>query len=117
MDKTISVIEMKNNNSVEVDNRMDRIQELLIKFTQMDFRGRIPVSENGDELDAMIVGLNTLGEELESRQFRSENDQERITEISEVLLKYTLMDFSRQIKISEAGDELDAIAVGLNTLS
>jgi nitrate/nitrite-specific signal transduction histidine kinase len=35
----------------------------------------------------------------------------------EILLQYTLMDFSVKAEVTEAGDELDAIAVGLNTLA
>lgn len=99
------------------DERLENIQERLIKFTQFDFNGHIPVSKKGDDIDAIIVGLNTLGEELESKTSQSYHDEKRINTLSEVLLKYTLLDFSEQIKISERGDELDAIAVGLNTLS
>lgn len=47
------------------DKRITQIQEQLIKFTQMDFSGHLPISEKGDEIDAIIVGLNTLGEELQ----------------------------------------------------
>ncbi|MFI5204416.1 MAG: ATP-binding protein, partial [Flavobacteriales bacterium] len=43
--------------------------------------------------------------------------EKRTDELAEVLLKYTLMDFSQPIAISDAGDEWDAIAVGLHTLS
>lgn len=50
---------------MEKDVRLEMIQETLVKFTQFDFKGRIPVSERGDDIDAIIVGLNTLGEELE----------------------------------------------------
>jgi PAS domain S-box-containing protein len=45
-----------------------------------------------------------------------QDNQERINGILDVLLKYTIMDFSQKMEISEKGDELDAIAVGLNTL-
>ena len=50
--------------STEKDLRLERIHEQLIKFTQLDFNGRIPLSEKGDDIDAIIIGLNTLGEEL-----------------------------------------------------
>ncbi|MFI5204767.1 MAG: hypothetical protein ACHQF2_09755 [Flavobacteriales bacterium] len=55
---------MKEIKSIENDTRLEAIQELLIKFTQFDFSERVPISDKGDHIDAIIVGLNTLGEEL-----------------------------------------------------
>lgn len=42
--------------------------------------------------------------------------ESRTNEILEALLKYTLMDFTPEISISDKGDELDAIAAGINTM-
>jgi hypothetical protein len=53
-----------------IDARFYLIQIQLIKFTQMDFEEVIPVSEKGDEIDAIIVGMNTLGEELKALQIK-----------------------------------------------
>jgi hypothetical protein len=55
---------MISNNPIPGDKRLLLIQEQLIRFVQLDFSGNIPISEKGDEIDAIIVGLNTLGEEL-----------------------------------------------------
>jgi hypothetical protein len=55
---------MKNNGQIKQDERLLLIQEQLIKFVQFDFSMALPVSEKGDEIDAIIIGLNTLGEEL-----------------------------------------------------
>jgi PAS domain S-box-containing protein len=44
-------------------------------------------------------------------------DDGRINKILEILLEYTQKDFSLTIPISEKRDELDAIAVGLNTMA
>jgi PAS domain S-box-containing protein len=64
--------------------------------------------------------LKKLNEELkESVKKRNEvldSYQNRINSIFDTLLKYTVMDFSNQIAISEKKDEIDAIATGLNTL-
>jgi hypothetical protein len=54
------------------DARLYLIQIQLIKFTQMNFEGVIPVSEKGDDIDAIIVGMNTLGEELKALQINKE---------------------------------------------
>lgn len=55
--------------------------------------------------------------ESEEKSVFIKNNQERINAILDVLLKYTKLDFSEKIVVSDVGDELDAIAVGLNTLS
>ena len=46
------------------DKRTEHILEQILRFTASDFTVRLPVSEKGDELDAIIAGLNTIGEEL-----------------------------------------------------
>ena len=46
------------------DKRLDEIVRLLVQYARLDFHERLEVSDKGDEIDAVIVGLNTLGEEL-----------------------------------------------------
>lgn len=58
---------MENLKGMETDERFERIQEQLIKFIRFDFSGRIPLSGKGDDIDAIILALNTLGEELSER--------------------------------------------------
>ena len=55
---------MTNDNKINKDERFDQIKEQIIRYTQLNFNGCIPVSKEGDEIDAIIIGLNTLGEEL-----------------------------------------------------
>jgi signal transduction histidine kinase len=55
--------------------------------------------------------------ELHKKSLQIKSNGERINEILDTLLRYTIMDFSQKIKVGKYGDELDAIAVGLNTLS
>lgn len=99
------------------DARIEKIYDLLVKYTVADFSARESVSNKGDELDAIILGLNTLGEEMQASGKALKRFEERVNVLMETLLQYTLMDFSNKVEISEAGDELDAIAVGLNTLA
>lgn len=98
------------------DERIEQIYSLLVQYTISDFSARAQPSKKGDELDAIIVGLNTLGEEMQSSGKIVRSFEERINKMMQTLLQYTLMDFSTTLEISPAGDELDAIAVGLNTL-
>lgn len=108
---------MKTSIEHKQDERVEQILEMIIKFVKSDFKTRLIISERGDEWDAIITGLNTLGEELASKAFYLEENEKRINEIMETLLKYTMMDFSHKVLVTEKRDELDAIAVGLNTLS
>jgi hypothetical protein len=54
------------------NNRFGLINDQLLRFTQLDFSVTLPVSEKGDELDAIIARLNTPGQEL--RAFKKTNE-------------------------------------------
>lgn len=54
--------------------------------------------------------------EIEHKSLVIKENEERINTILNALLKYTTMDFSDKLKITDKGDELDAIVVGLNSL-
>lgn len=99
------------------DPRLQKIQDMIVEMTRGNYSVYESISEKGDELDAILTGLNTLAEELKASGKNIKDYQARITRIMDVLLKYTVMDFSEKAEISEIGDELDAIAVGLNTLA
>lgn len=43
--------------------------------------------------------------------------KERLEKLAEILLKYSTLDFSEKARVSEAADETDAIAAGLNVLA
>lgn len=55
--------------------------------------------------------------ELREKSEFIEDNHERINTILSALLRYTILDFSERIPLSGKADELDAIAVGLNTLN
>ncbi|HEX8515928.1 MAG TPA: ATP-binding protein [Bacteroidia bacterium] len=105
-------------NKYKQDERIEKIFALILHYTTTgDYSARAVISEKGDELDAIIAGLNTLGEELQASGKAVKQFRERIDGLMQVLLQYTLMDFTAKAEITESGDELDAIAVGLNTLA
>lgn len=49
------------------------ILEVLLSYVLKDFSGTAPVSDVGDEIDAIAVGLNTLGEELKESLEANQN--------------------------------------------
>ncbi|MGZ3932832.1 MAG: sensor histidine kinase, partial [Bacteroidia bacterium] len=107
---------MNSDTSHTPDPRLAKILDLLVSYSTGDFTVRGTISDKGDELDAILLGLNTLAEEAQSSGKIIKNYEARVNAIMEILLKYTLFDFSEKASVSEAGDEIDAIAIGLNTL-
>ncbi len=81
-----------------------------------------PVLNSKNEVQYIIHRVEEVTEkqifqdELEKKSLYIKSNEERTNKILEVLLRYTLMDFSEKAVISTVGDELDAISVGLNTL-
>jgi PAS domain S-box-containing protein len=98
-------------------DRQARVEETLVKFASLDFSSRLPISEKGDELDAISAGLNALAEEIQSSGRAVREYEQRVNGLMEILLQYTMMDFSKRAPMSDVGDEIDAIALGLNTLA
>ncbi len=72
------------------------------------------------ELEKAHNELSVLAEERKTKLNTTlrevEDYQKRIENIFNVLLKYTIMDFSEKASVSERADEIDAISAGLNTL-
>jgi signal transduction histidine kinase len=98
------------------DSRIEMILEQITRYGENDLEGELPSSEKNDDLGKVIRRLNELGEKLKAKQQHEVENRERIDSIMNILLKFTIMDFSSDAKVSEAGDEIDAIALGLNTL-
>lgn len=100
------------------------------RIAQKDFSVKATVFSN-DEIGILATSFNDMTEELAiniEKRIQSDQDLElktnyihenekRIVGIMDVLIKNTQLDFSEKLTISDRGDELDAIAVGLNTMS
>ncbi len=54
---------MKRNQTNE-DQRLEEISNLLIQYSLGNFDLQLPLSPHGDDIDAIIAGVNMLGEEL-----------------------------------------------------
>src|ERR1035438_4841730 len=52
---------------MEEDKRLAQISDQIIRLANADFETFGVLSEKGDELDSIVVGLNLLSEELESQ--------------------------------------------------
>jgi PAS domain S-box-containing protein len=99
-----------------IDHRIRKIATLLEQFLMGRFSHREAVDDHGDELNQILVQLNRLGEKIQESGKAVKDYAHRVEEIMSVLLRYTLFDFAEKATITGAGDELDAVALGLNTL-
>ena len=73
-------LESKTNFIQENEKRIVGIMDALIKTTQLDFSEKIIVSDRGDELDAIAVGLNTMSEELEFHLQQLKESEEKLND-------------------------------------
>ncbi len=98
-----------------------QIYVTIISVTILILRAAINErKKSSQELNVAHQMLKILAEErkvkLNTTLKEVEDYQRRIDNIFNVLLKYTVLDFSEQAVVSERADEIDAIAAGLNTL-
>ncbi len=97
------------------DKRINDVLEQILKLTKFDFNVRMPLSGKGDGIDAIIAGLNALAEELNTKTTPI-HDKKRLEAITDILLEYAVLDFSRKSSFTKSADEIDAISAGLNSL-
>lgn len=74
-------------------------------------------NEMASELSNSIQKQQQSSQDLESKTIFIQENEKRIVGIMDALIKITQLDFSEKLRISDRGDELDAIALGLNTMS
>ncbi|MGC1240638.1 MAG: PAS domain S-box protein [Chryseosolibacter sp.] len=98
------------------DGRLAAILQQVNGFARRDLGRPLPVSEAMDELDAICTGLNRLRETLRAREESEITKEARIEHLLEVLLRYTMLDFSSRAPVDGNGDEIDALAAGLNAM-
>jgi signal transduction histidine kinase len=68
-------------------------------------------------IQEIILSAEELQDYLIDKEEMTAHYEERVNSILNTLLRFTVMDFSQRASISELGDDLDAIAVGINTLA
>ncbi|RXJ49567.1 PAS domain-containing protein [Gelidibacter gilvus] len=66
----------------ENERRIVSIMDALIKITQLDFSEKLAISDRGDELDSIAVGINTMSEEIESFIKETETNKKQIQKVN-----------------------------------
>jgi PAS domain S-box-containing protein len=98
------------------DLRINEILNQVKKISSGDYGGKLDLSRDMDEVDAISEELNQLGNSLQKREHVIKKKEERIQVLLDTLLRYTVLDFSERAPIQGEADEIDALAVGLNAL-
>ena len=80
LDRKNKDLEAKSNFIKENEKRILDIMNTLLKTTQLDFSEKLNVSDRGDELDAIAVGLNTMSEELEFHLQQLKQSEEKLND-------------------------------------
>lgn len=104
-----------NNSEKKDNNRVGLILAQLDRFIQGDYKTRLVVSGNDDQLDSIAEKLNTLSSELE-KKMNARSDRKRLEELMDILLEFSISNFTKKASLSDLGDEVDAIAAGLNAM-
>lgn len=113
-----------------ISKGLKEIRNASERIAQGDLNIRAKVFSN-DEIGILTNSFNTMAfelskslkiqkqssQDLASKTIFIEENKKRIVDIMDALIKITRLDFSEKLAIGEKGDELDAIAVGLNTMS
>jgi signal transduction histidine kinase len=103
------------------DNRAEQLRKILELSAELaggcSSEGGKTISDDGErQLDKIIVCLQLAVSQIEAKNRFIAERTTRLNLMLDVLLEYTLMDFSQKITISSLGDEVDAVALGINTL-
>ncbi len=95
--------------SQPLDPRLDRIVEVLLRFTKRDFSVRAPVSDELDHIDAIASGLNMMAESLDG-EVASRAELEK----AHRELKETQSKMIHSAKLAAAGQLASGVAHEIN---
>jgi len=98
------------------NSRMEEILDLITQLASGDLEVRGTPSEVGDNIDAMIIGLNMLAEEFSMKHIALTEAEHRLNDFLSVIMAIASLDYTKQIPVSDEDTIFDAVASGLNML-
>lgn len=82
------------------DKRLSEIAEQIVRLANADFSKQGEISEIGDDIDSIVIGLNLIGEELEAYINELNESQKKV--------EHTLVQLSEAQRLSHIGSwEMD----------
>ena len=75
---------------VKDKDRLNVLSDVLLKYAVMDFSQKMPLSEHGDEIDAIAAGVNSLVEELEYKMQKLKESEKRFRLLIEDVKDYAI---------------------------
>ncbi len=98
------------------EERINMVLEQISHLIKGNYKARIPLNGEKDNVASVCAGLNKLAADLENKRTDKSDDKSRLDSIADVLLEYSVSNFSRKAVISDKGDEIDSVSAGLNVL-
>lgn len=99
------------------DPRIATLLNMIQRYSQGEYSFQAQTSGKKDDLDVIIEGMNTLARNRSAFMQKTNDYQKRVGKLMDIMVKYTLLDFSENAEVSDQGDEIDAIAMALNSLA
>jgi PAS domain S-box-containing protein len=79
-------------------HRINKVLEIVLQYVEKDFSNTIPVSDKGDDLDALSTALNTMSEELQSYIAEKTIQEEHIKALNADLEQKAIAGTARAMK-------------------
>jgi len=98
------------------DFRLEEISNILIEYSLGNFDVQLPLSQNGDDIDAIIAGVNMLGEELKYVTFSRDYLNRVYNSIAQMLFVADLSGVIKNVNTAACGylDKTEFDIIGKN---
>lgn len=103
---------LNNKDDQQIKKALDQVSELL----KSSLNGNGSALKTEKNIEALCHAVGLLSNELREKNKEIDVFKKRFDDMSDILLEYAVLNFSRKVKLSERNDEVDSVAAGLNTL-
>ncbi len=102
------------------ERRLAKITPVLQKAAMADFSEEIKIPKEEDEFTELLVGLNLMLDDIkelmDSREASIVRSADATSKMIEAVTKVARGDYSAKVEVSGKNDDLDSLAMGINTM-